>query len=59
MSSSTDALVPAVATLPEVIVEDNWRWEPGEIKVVPLGRPATTDDLSRTRLLSERIEPAG
>jgi hypothetical protein len=58
MSSSTDALVPAVATLPEVIVEDNWRWEPGEIKVVPLGRPAITDDL-RTRLLSERIEPAG
>jgi hypothetical protein len=43
-------------TVLEVIEDDNWLWEPGEIKFVPLGRPATTDDLRRTRLLSE---PAG
>jgi Uma2 family endonuclease len=37
----------------EVIEDDNWLWEPGEIKVVPLGRPATIDDLRRTKLKAE------
>ena len=39
----------------EVIEDDNWLWEPGEIKVVPLGRPATIDDLRRTTLKAEIV----
>jgi Uma2 family endonuclease len=37
----------------EVIEDDNWLWEPGEIIAVPLGRPATIDDLRRTKLKAE------
>jgi Uma2 family endonuclease len=37
----------------QVIEDDNWLWEPGEIKVVPLGRPARIDDLRRTKLKAE------
>jgi Uma2 family endonuclease len=40
----------------EVIEDDNWLWEPGEIKCVPLGRPATIDDLSRTKLKAEVVD---
>ena len=39
----------------EVIEDDNWLWEPGEIKVVPLRRPATIDDLRRTKLKAEIV----
>jgi Uma2 family endonuclease len=39
----------------EVIEDDNWLWEPGEIKVVPLGRPATIGDLRRTKLKAEIV----
>jgi Uma2 family endonuclease len=39
----------------EVIEDDNWLWEPGEIKVVPLGRPATIDDLRRTKHKAEIV----
>lgn len=39
----------------EVIEADNWLWEPGEIKVVPLGRPATIDDLRRTKHKAEIV----
>jgi hypothetical protein len=39
----------------EVIEGDNWLWEPGEIKVVPLGRPATIADLRRTKLKAEIV----
>lgn len=42
-------------TVLEVIEDDNWLWEPGEIKVVPLGRPATIDDLRRTKLKAEIV----
>jgi hypothetical protein len=42
-------------TLLEVIEDDNWLWEPGEIKVVPLGRPATIADLRRTKLKAEIV----
>jgi Uma2 family endonuclease len=37
MSSSTDVPEPAVPTGLEVVEEDNWLWEPGEIKVVVIG----------------------
>jgi Uma2 family endonuclease len=37
------------------IEQDLWSGEPGEIKVVPLGRPATIADLSRTRLKAEIV----
>lgn len=40
----------------EVIEEDNWLWEPGEHIVVPLGRPATIDDLKRTKLKTEIVD---
>jgi hypothetical protein len=40
----------------EVIEDDNWLWEPGEIKVVPLGRPATIDDLRRTKHKAEIVD---
>ena len=39
----------------EAIEEGNWLWEPGEIIVVPLGRPPTVDDLRRTRLKAEIV----
>ncbi|WP_420129887.1 Uma2 family endonuclease [Longimicrobium sp.] len=39
----------------EVIEDDNWLWEPGEIKVVPHGRPATIDDLRRTKHKAEIV----
>lgn len=39
----------------EVIEDDNWLWEPGEIKVVPLDRPATIDDLRRTKHKAEIV----
>ncbi|HYR07171.1 MAG TPA: Uma2 family endonuclease [Longimicrobium sp.] len=39
----------------EVIEDDNWLWEPGEIKVVPLGRPATVGDLRRTKHKAEIV----
>lgn len=42
-------------TVLEVIEDDSWLWEPGEIKVVPLGRPATIDDLCRTKLKAEIV----
>jgi Uma2 family endonuclease len=42
-------------TVLEVIEGDNWLWEPGEIKVVPLGRPATIADLRRTKLKAEIV----
>lgn len=42
-------------TLLEEIERDNWLWEPGEIKVVPLGRPATIADLRRTKLKAEIV----
>ena len=42
-------------TVLEVTEADNWRWEPGEIKVVPLGRPATIDDLRRTKHKAEIV----
>lgn len=53
MSSSTDVPEPDVPTVLEVIEDDNWLWEPGEIIAVPLGRPATIDDLRRTKLEAE------
>jgi Uma2 family endonuclease len=53
MSSSTNVAAPVVPTVLEVIEDDNWLWEPGEIIAVPLGRPATVDDLSRTKLKAE------
>ncbi|HYW14203.1 MAG TPA: hypothetical protein VE871_19715 [Longimicrobium sp.] len=42
-------------TVLEVIEADNWLWEPGEIKVVPLGRPATIANLRRTKLKAEIV----
>jgi Uma2 family endonuclease len=42
-------------TVLEVIEDDNWLWEPGEIKLVPLCRPATIDDLRRTKLKAEIV----
>jgi Uma2 family endonuclease len=43
-------------TVLEVIEQDNWLWEPGEIIAVPLGRPATIDDLRRTKLKVEIVK---
>lgn len=40
-------------TVLEVIEGDIWLWEPREIRVVPLGRRATIDDLRRTKLKAE------
>lgn len=42
-------------TVIEAIERDNWLWEPGEIIVLPLGRPATIDDLRRTKLKAEIV----
>jgi len=42
-------------TVLEVIEDDYWLWEPGEIKVVPLGRPATIADMRRTSLKTEIV----
>lgn len=39
----------------EVIEDDNWLWEPGEIIAIPLGRPATIDDLRRTKHKAEIV----
>ena len=39
----------------EVIEDDNWLWEPGEIIALPLGRPATIDDLRRTKHKAEIV----
>lgn len=33
-----------------------WSREPGEIKAIPLGRPATVDDLGRTDLKAEIVD---
>jgi Uma2 family endonuclease len=44
-----------VPTALEVIEDDNWLWEPGEIIAVPLGRPATIEDLRRTKLKAEIV----
>jgi Uma2 family endonuclease len=49
-----DAEAPPPTVL-EVIEDDNWLWEPGEIKVVPLGRPATIADMRRTDLKTEIV----
>jgi len=46
---------PGVSVL-EVIEDDNWLWEAGEIITVPLGRPATIDDLRRTKLKAEIVD---
>lgn len=43
-------------TLLEEIERDNWLWEPGETKTIPLGRPATLRDLRRTRLKAEIVD---
>ena len=55
MNSLIDMSQRPVSTVLEVIEDDNWLWEPGEIKVVPLGRPATIDDLRRTKQLKAEI----
>lgn len=40
----------------EVIEDDNWLWEPGQIIAVPLGRSATIDDLRRTKHKAEIVD---
>jgi Uma2 family endonuclease len=45
-----------VQSILEIIEDDNWLWEPGENIVVPLGRPATINDLKRTKLKAEIVE---
>lgn len=42
-----------MSTLLEEIEQDNWLGEPGDHRIVPLGRPATIADLSHTRLKAE------
>lgn len=42
-------------TVLEVIEDNNWLWEAGEIIVLPLGRPATIDDLRPTKLTAEIV----
>lgn len=44
------------SSLLEHIELDVWPGEPSEIKAVPLGRPATIDDLRRTRLKAEIVD---
>jgi Uma2 family endonuclease len=44
-----------VPSLLEHIGLDVWPGEPSEIKAVPLGRPATTEDLRRTKLKAEIV----
>lgn len=55
MSSLIDVLEPAVPSVLEVTQDDSWLWKPGEIIAVPLGRPATIDDLRRTKLKAEIV----
>lgn len=55
MSSSTDVPEPFALTVLEVIEDDNWLWEPGEIIVVPLGLPATVEDIRLTKLKAEIV----
>ena len=42
-------------TILEEIEQGYWLWGPGEIIVLPLGRPATIDDLHRTKLKAEIV----
>jgi Uma2 family endonuclease len=42
-------------TILEEVEQGYWLWGPGEIIVLPLGRPATIEDLRRTKLKAEIV----
>jgi Uma2 family endonuclease len=50
-----DVGTPAMSLLEEIRV-GSWSGEPGEMRVVPLGRPATVDDLWLTKLKAEIVD---